>query len=394
LNDYVTEDEMYNFQVWGVSNDILGEITQKILEQLSNIAPLEQPFLVKALPKTYVMGVNNDTGIIALELHNSDQVVNGYFTVLENANEKSAFQVNKNIPFTMSAMSNSIIKLPVSDVYESSIKMYIKDSLVDEIFISDGAWDVNYVAANTVLNKFEIMNDPKRLIRDEYPVYRNIHLEASTNTYISAYKLLRGGGMPKDLTGYKTFKFTAAANSPLNITMVKSSVKNWDDQYSIRIPITTDEKEYLIDLNDFISTSTKDKINPNDINSIVFSLGSTNGALANINASLSNISFSKESLSSIEALKLKTITVFPNPTNGKFQCVFSSDKAMVANLMITDAYSGIKIFTKSISIEMGENIVPIDITSYYQKATGGTCIISIKNSETTYSSQKLIIFPN
>ena len=393
-NDYVTEDDMYNFQVWGVSTDILGEIAQKILEQLSAMAPLEQPYIVKPLPKTYIMGANNDGGEIKLNLQNSSSNVSGYFTVFENANEKSVSVAKKNIPYTISSSSNSIIKLPASDVYESTIKMYSNDTLVDEIFISDGAWNTDYLAANTVLNKFEIMNDPKRVITDEYPVFRNVHLEATTNTYISAYKLLRGGGITKDLTGFKTFKFSASGNSVLNITLVKSSINKWDDQYTIHIPISTDVIEYHVDLNDFISKATTDKINPNDINSIVFTMGSTNGTITNINTSLSNISFSKESLSYLESLKSKSINVYPNPTSGKFYCVFNSDKVMDANLMVTDSYSGINLFTKTISIGKGENKIPLDISSSYQTAAGGICVISIKNSETTYSSKKLIIKPN
>jgi choice-of-anchor A domain-containing protein len=393
-NDYVPEDDMYNFQVWGVSTDILGEIAQKILEQLSSIAALEQPYIVKPLPKTYIMGANNDGGEIKLNLQNTGQNVSGYFDVFENANEKSVLVTKKNIPFSISASSNTILKLPASDIYESTIKMYLNDSLIDEIFISDGAWNTDYVAANTVVNKFEIMNDPKRLISDEFPVFRNIHLEATTNTYVSAYKLLRGGGISKDLTGFKTFKFTAAGNSVLNITLVKSSINKWEDQYALHIPISSDTKDYNIDLNDFISTATKDKINPNDINSIVFTMGSTNGSMTIINTTLSNVSFSKESLTYLEALKSKVINVYPNPTSGKFYCVFNSDKAIESNLMVTDAYSGIRLYSKTISIEKGENKIPIDISTSYQTAAGGTCVISIKNSETNYSSKKLIIKPN
>ncbi len=394
-NDFVAEDDMYNFQVWGVSNEILGEIIQGILEQLSTIAALEQPYTVKALPKTYIMGVNNDAGAIDLQLQNTNQTINGYFEVFENVNEKSVLVNKKNIPFTLSATSISNIKLPVSDVYESTIKMYLNDSLADEIFISDGAWNIDYVAANSVVSKFEIMNDAKRvLVTDEFPLYRNIHLEASTNSYISAYKLLRGGGVAKNLTGYKTFKFTASGNSVLNITLVKSSVKKWDDQYTMHIPIAGDTKEYMLDLNDFISIATKDQIDLTDINSVVFTMGSLNSTNSNINLSLSNISFTKESLSYIESLKSKMINLFPNPSNGKFNCVFNSEKAMAANLEVRDLYSGIKIYSKNISIEKGENTIPVDFTSFYQNMNGGTCVISIKNSETTYSSKKLMIKSN
>ncbi len=393
-NDYVTEEDMYNFQVWGVSTDILGEIAQKILEQLSTMAPLEQPYMVKPLPKTYIMGATNEAGTIKLNLHNTDQSVNGYFDVFENANEKSVSITKKNIPYTIGASSNALIQLPVSDVYESTIKMFQNDSLMDEIFLSDGAWNTDYVAANTVVNKFEITNNPKRVVSDEYPVYRNVHVEASTNNYISAYKLLRGGGISKDLTGYKTFKFSASGNAVLNITMVKSSIIKWEDQYTLHIPITAEMKEYNIDLNDFISTAKNDKIKPNDINSIVFTVGSTNGTMTNINFSLNNIAFSKESLSYLEALKSKAINVYPNPTSGKFFCVFNSDKAVESNLVVTDAYTGIRLYSKTVAIEKGENKIPLDISAYYQNAAGGTCVISLKNAESSYSCKKLIIKPN
>jgi hypothetical protein len=300
----------------------------------------------------------------------------------------------KSIPFTISSNTDTKIKLPISDVYESTIKMYIKDTLADEVFISDGTWDIDYVAANTVVKKFEINNDPKRIINDDYPIYRNVQIEASTATYVSAFKLMRGGGMSQDLTGYKTLKFSAAGNSTMNITLVKSSVKKWDDQYSLRIPISTDEKEYNIDLNDFLSAGTKDKITPDDINSIVFSMGTLSGTMGTVNATISNIAFSKESISYIESLKSKAISVFPNPTSGKFNCLFKSDKAMVSNLMITDANTGKNIFAKSIAIEKGDNSIPIDISRSFQNATGGTCIISIKGVDAAYVSQKLVILPN
>jgi hypothetical protein len=315
---------MYNFQVWGVSNDIILEITQKILDQLSNIAPLDQTFQVKPLPQTYFMGVNRDSGTINLSLHNSGQAINGYFKVLENPNEQSLLVNTKNIPFTATASGNSMIQLPVSDIYESTIKMYINDSLLDEIFISDGAWAVDYVATNTVLNKFQIFNDPKRIVANEYPVFRNVQVSATTGTYISAYKLLRGGGMAKDLTGFKTFKFTASGNCTLDITLVKSSISKWEDQYALQIPISNDSVAYMVDLNDFVSAGTKDKINPNDINSIVFSMGTLDGRMGTINASFSNLSFIKESINYLESLKSKSINVFPNPTKGKFNCYFKS----------------------------------------------------------------------
>jgi len=87
--DYVAEDNMYNFQVWGVSTDIVQELSQRILQQLQTIASLEQITPSKQIPKAYFVSVNRDAASVNLNLHNSDQAVNGYFEVYENANEKT-----------------------------------------------------------------------------------------------------------------------------------------------------------------------------------------------------------------------------------------------------------------------------------------------------------------
>lgn len=393
-NDYVAEDELYNFQVWGVSKEILGELAEKILTQLSTIAALDQPFSIKDLPQTYIMGARVNQGAISMNLHNTNPVGTGYFEIYENANEQSTITTKKTIPFNLNATGYSTIQLPATDHYESTIKMYLKDSLVDEIFISDGAWNVDYVPTNTVVSKFEIKNDPSRTFDDDYPLLRNIHLEASTNSYISAYKLLRGGGISKDLSGFQTLKFSASGNAVLNITLVKNSIKNWKDQYAIQIPISGESKEYMIDVKDFISSGSKDKIQLNDINSIVFTMGTINGAMMNIVLNLNNLSFSKETHSYLESLKSKSIQVYPNPTSGKFNCMLSAEKNADANLEITDLFSGKKILSKSILLVKGENKIPIDITAVYQNTAGGTCVISIQNADANYEPKKLMIKPN
>jgi hypothetical protein len=62
-------------------------------------------------------------------------------------------------------------------------------------------------------------------------------------------------------------------------------------------------------------------------------------------------------------------------------------------LEVIDLYSGARIFSKTISIEKGENTIPLDISASYQNVNGGTCVISIKNAETNYASKKLMIKP-
>ncbi|MFX5336432.1 hypothetical protein ABTD37_20735, partial [Acinetobacter baumannii] len=75
----------------------------------------------------------------------------------------------------------------------------------------------------------------KAVVKDEFPVFRNASVTGTTPDYLTVYKLLRAGGVPQDLSAFKTLKFTASGNATLTITLVKQSITNWKDQYSLQL---------------------------------------------------------------------------------------------------------------------------------------------------------------
>ncbi|MFK5098225.1 hypothetical protein, partial [Klebsiella pneumoniae] len=108
---------------------------------------------------------------------------------------------------------------------------------------------------------------------------------------LTVYKLLRAGGVPQDLSAFKTLKFTASGNATLTITLVKQSITNWKDQYSLQLPVSNDPQEYMISLSDFKSANLTTPLNPNDINSIVVSMGpASQGRSTEVTTSLSSVS--------------------------------------------------------------------------------------------------------
>jgi len=142
---------------------------------------------------------------------------------------------------------------------------------------------------------------------------------------------MRGGGLPKDVSAYQSMKFNASGNGNLKITLVKQSIKNWDDQYYLKIPLSSSPKDYLIDLGDFTSLVNKNKIKADDINAIVFTITNTAASANGVTQTMSNLAFSKESAAYIRSLSSKEIKLFPNPSTGKFNCVFQSDKDIPYN---------------------------------------------------------------
>ncbi|MFX6861577.1 hypothetical protein ABTH25_19620, partial [Acinetobacter baumannii] len=88
---------------------------------------------------------------------------------------------------------------------------------------------------------------------------RNVEVKGNISDYVSVIKLLKGGGLTEDLSAMKTLKFTASGGNSLQIVLVKNSIANWTDQYSITIPLDNNQKDYFISLDAFTSASLKDK---------------------------------------------------------------------------------------------------------------------------------------
>ena len=387
---YIAEETMYNFQVWTVSDELSAEITGKILTQLQQIATIEPLKKNSLLPDTYFVAAKREGANLEMLVQNNLVGTSGYFELQEKANEQSTV-VSRKIPFNFSAVQSNSIQLPVSDAFETTVKMYVNNQLQDEVFLSDGAWSIDYNPANTVLNKFEAKNDNRKTVPEELQLYRNVYASVNTTAYFTLLKLMRGGGLPKDISVYQSMKFNANGNGTLKITLVKQSVKNWDDQYFVKIPLSNTPKDYLIDLGDFSSLVNKNRIKPDDINAIVFTITNSAGTTSSITQNINNLAFSKESASYIRSLSSKDIKLFPNPSTGKFNCVFQSDKDVQLQLSITDASKGIVLYRKTVAAVKGSNTVSIDLGSSLQ--TLSVCILNLGSEDGSYQPNRILIQP-
>ncbi|MFX4872561.1 hypothetical protein ABTC26_19000, partial [Acinetobacter baumannii] len=89
-------------------------------------------------------------------------------------------------------------------------------------------------------------------------------------------------------------------------------------------------KEYSVALSAFQSAGSSDKINANDVTTVMFAIESGTGRTASVNASLQSVSFSKVDANYQASLAVKDLKLYPNPVHGSnVTCTFMSDKEVV-----------------------------------------------------------------
>lgn len=387
--DYTVDETMYNIQLWGGSPSLATDMAADIITRLTAGLPVNEIKSNAALPKTYITAGKRVEDNLSLTINNVTSATSGYFEVSDRATEKTTIYTKRTVPFTVNANGKTTVALPTGDLYESTIKLYMNGIIQDEVFMADGSWGVDYNTNTTSVKKFEVKNSTAQLAKDEFHLFRNVDVNATTPDFIGVYKLLRGGGAPQDLSAFKTLKITAAGNSVLTVTLVKKSITNWADQYTYQFSVNKDATDFLIPLSDFKSSGSNKPIDPKDITTMIVALGATSaGKNTNVEVSLSNVSFTKEDIGYIRSLSAKDVTAYPNPSKGTFNLKFKADKDYALTLKVTEAGTGNVIMSQAINATKGENAVPVNVNiNKGQKMY----IISLDGSNVKYKATRLVM---
>lgn len=390
--DYTIDESMFNIQLWAGSPALVLEMAADIVTRLQKTQPIQEIKSNAGLPQAYITAGARVEDKVELTINNGLSATNGSFEISDRANEQTTGTVKRTIPVTLTANGITKVSIPSSDLYESTINLYVNGQLTDVVFMADGAWGLDYNTNTTSIKNFTVTNTNKAPVKDEFPVFRDASVTGTTPDYLTIYKLLRAGGVPQDLSAFKTLKFTASGNTTLTITLVKQSITNWKDQYSLQLPVSKDPQEYMLSLSDFKSANLTTPLNPNDINSIVVSMGpASQGRSTEVTTSLSSVSFTKDDLVYLRSLQAKDVTSYPNPSNGRFAVTFKADKDYSLNLKVTEAASGKVVATKAVNAVKGENIVQMNVDG---NGTQKLYIINLEGSNVKYKASKVVIGKN
>ncbi len=387
--DYIAEDTLINYQVWGTAPYLCIDMALDILNKLNAIMPVLQNTKSANLPNSLIIKGKRNGAKINLTIDNKTLFNTGYFEIEERANEIATIKTKRTVPFNMNTYNKSSVSIPISDAFESNIAMFVNGQLQDVVYMSDGTWGIDYDSTKTVIREYKIINDTVNTNTDNYPVFRNVKIQATTPNYVTAYKVLRAAGTTENLISFKSLIFSAKANANCKITLVKNSISNFDQQFKFTIPLGTELKEYRINLDDFKAVNSSAKIEANDITTIVFAFETTSGTSTNIDLQLNNIAFSKKTSEEILNQSATLINIFPNPVNGgKFTAQFKSEVSTVLTVKLTDASSGKVVFSKNTNVVKGDNMIPVQVIGLSGLSIN---ILTIEGNGNKFQPKKVVI---
>jgi len=391
MPDYVSEDTMFNYQLWAANPVDVATMVTEVLSKLKTIKPLAQ-LNENDLPAVYVSAVNRQGTNLILTVNNRTAKTSGFFKLANRISENNSVADTVLIPFTINANTKSTVTIPVGDMYDANISMVLNNNTIDMLYAADGIWGTSG-DKNTTVTEFKVINNSSRTYTsDEYPLLRDVQVKVTTSNYLSIYKYLKGGAASVDLSGYKSFHFTASTNTEgmsMKITITKLSVGNWSNQYSYTINNLQDGQNYNIALSDFKSAdgSLPTAIDASDITSVVYNLINFTGVSMSMKVGISNAAFSTSNINYERSLEVKTVGVSPNPNNGNFRVSFTSPSNETLRLAIVDM-TGRIISSSIVNAITGKNEVSVNVGTQNK---GGIYFVSLQGAGVRYNSQRMMI---
>lgn len=392
MPNYIGEDTMVNYQLWAAAPTDLNRMVTEILSRLNANMPVQQFGTSSDLPDAFITSLQRVGTDVKLTINNRTTATTGYFVLDQKKNENVTIGTNVVVPFTINPNGKTTITIPVGDLYDANMDMFFNNRKQDMVYMADGLWGTSS-DNQTSLAQFNVSNDDNRQYSaSEYPLLRNVSVKATTPSYLTIYKYLKGGAASDNLSAYKTFKFTTSTSTGglnLKVTITKKSVSNWNSQYTYLITGLQDGQTYKLSLANFKSTDSTlpAAIDMSDVTSVVYNIENPSGQTVSFNAGISNAAFGTEDIIYEQTLNVKTVGVYPNPSNGNFRVSFASTTDAQLQLVVVDN-SGRMVKTVPVSAAKGKNEVSIYLANSLMNSV---YFVSLQGAGMRYNTEKIII---
>ncbi|NRD21845.1 T9SS type A sorting domain-containing protein [Winogradskyella litoriviva] len=385
LDQYEENVTFYNFQIWSNTIDDLYLLGQEVLNLL-NIEKSIVSYNNSTPPTVFVRKGGYTNGGLDLQIINTNATQSVVLDAGYRSTETEAFE---NLNSTINLNGNYITNLRVETGNLFDIGFRIGDGVAtpDDLFMSDGPWGIDDSQDGTQVINYNVTTNTTEFESTDYPIERNVELEATTSSYVAAYRALTPRFKAVDVTEYNSFQFSASGTGNLEITFVKESVTNWEAQFKTTVVLTNTVQDYTIDIED-LENNTLDIAELNDVVTIVFTMVAENGVSTTKVMNLNNLRFSQTAALSLNNYNSKeaTLSVYPNPMSTHATIEFEYNQTETLQLVMYDQL-GKEIYKKSFDAVPGTNSITIN----RENLSSGLYFCKIVNNQNNFNPLKLII---
>ena len=391
LEDFNGYDTMYNFQIWGINPQVVNNMVADVLNNLNYSLPYYQ-LTYAPVPQTYILSHRRNQSAMNVTIKNNTNATTANLQVTEYMNELSAAIPAKVIPVYINPNGITTVSFDMADHYQADIKMLDanNNTVIDEVYSNDGSWDISYNNITTSVQEFIVSNDGISASKDEYRLFRNVTLKATTSDFVSVYKLMKAAALPRDISQYNTLKFTANATGAgsLKITFVKNTITDWNSQYSVTIPTKQGTQDYSINYTDLLSNGLNG-MDASDVTAITISFIVNNSNTA-LNACISNAKLVRSTIVITPSVDTK-MSIYPNPVvNNTFSCSFNSLRAEALTLKVIETGTGRILYSQIVNSNVGNNTALITLPKE-SFLTANNYIVTLQGDYSKYDVQKVVI---
>ncbi len=385
LDRYEENVTYYNFQIWSNNMDDLYRLGQEVLDLLDTQKPIVS-YNNSTPPTVFVRKGKYNNGALELQVVNTNATESVVFDAGFRTTETEDFGT---INTTVNLNEEYITNLTVNTGNLFDIGFRIGDGIAtpDDLFMSDGPWGVDDSQAETTVTAYTISPNTNTFEESEFPVERNVTLKATTSSYVAAYRALTPRFKPVDLTGYNSLRLNAKGTGSLEITMVKKSIANWNEQFKTTITLTDEDQEYILPFADFESNSGNG-LELNDVVTIVFTMASEDGTMVAKEMALEDVRFSREQSLSISEYEqdLVTLRAVPNPMITNTTIHFTANQQEQVQFVIYDQL-GKTVYQTQHNAVLGKNKMIIN----RQNLSTGLYFCKIISQGVNYRPLKIVV---
>ena len=371
LHNYSDKRDYYNFQIWANSYTRVIEILEATLDKMDAKSEIKS-IVHTDIPRVFVTYGTYDNGELKLIIKNKNK--SKYLKFKSNLRRVENGDLEEySEDVRLNEKSQQIITLKTGKFYDIGASLRFDGLVEDEIFLADGAWGVDTQNPGANVGVFEVVEDQLEYDQKIYEIERSVKVEASVKDYLNIYRSLDAKLNSRNVDEFNSLVFDAKGSGELEVTIVKASITDWQDQFRTTIMLDQEEKKTTLMKTDFRSELGQE-LNLEDVTMVVFTLLGDNLTYQSKSLDLSEIRFQNTTVTTINNLPTPVRSaVFPNPVHDLTTLSFDSDTREEVEIKVFDNL-GRSVLKEKTRVIQGKNSKVLNLSElnpgvYYYEVT-------------------------